>query len=160
MNLQAIDESRGTSPQIGAAIRFLSWVWLGLVVGVSFVATPVKFTADSLSRPVALDVGRATFQLLNRLEWVLVLGLIALAWQAWREASRPRFDIALVAAVAAIVALQTIWLLPALNDRVATIIAGSEPPSSPLHTIFGAFEVTKVTMLAVIGARFGVGRPD
>ena len=42
---------------------------------------PFKFTADSLTRPVALDVGRATFHALAYLEWALivVLGVVEVA---------------------------------------------------------------------------------
>ena len=49
-------------------IRFIAYVWLGLVLGVSFLATPVKFRAKSLTRPVALDVGRTTFHAFGKLE--------------------------------------------------------------------------------------------
>jgi len=136
-------------------IRFWTWMWMGLVIGVSFVATPVKFTAESLTRPVALDVGRATFQLLNRIEWVLVIGLVALVWRTLRTSADHRFDHVLVALVTLIVISQTVWLLPALNDRVAMIIAGNEPPPSMLHTVFGVLEVTKVLTLGAIGWRSG-----
>ena len=39
--------------------------WLGILIGISFIATPVKFQAASLTRPVALDIGRATRRLCN-----------------------------------------------------------------------------------------------
>jgi len=55
---------RATVVGAAAMVRPLAWVWMGIVIGVSFLATPVKFTADSLTRPVALDVGRATFHAL------------------------------------------------------------------------------------------------
>ena len=41
---------------------------LGLLIGVSFLATPVKFRAASLDLPVALDVGRVTFELFSKVE--------------------------------------------------------------------------------------------
>lgn len=154
-----------------AAIRVLSLVWLGLVVGVSFVATPIKFSVGSLTRPVALEVGRATFHLLNRIELVLVLIMVAMAWWATATAtagrsarpigrpagSRPRLAVVpvLVAVVVTIVALQTVWLLPRLDERVAMIVAGNEPPPSLLHTIFGGLEVIKVATLGLLGHRAG-----
>jgi hypothetical protein len=64
-----------------AMIRPLAWVWMGIVIGVSFLATPIKFTADSLTRPVALDVGRATFNALGYLELALTVTLAALIWR-------------------------------------------------------------------------------
>ena len=44
------------------AVTLLAWLWAGLVLGVSFVATPVKFLAPSLSLADALAVGRVTFE--------------------------------------------------------------------------------------------------
>ena len=57
-------------------IRFVAYAWFGLVVGVSFLATPIKFRAQSLTLPVALDVGRTTFHAMTRLEWLLTLALL------------------------------------------------------------------------------------
>ena len=50
-------------------------LWAGLTLGVAFLATPAKFLAPSLSLTVALDVGRQTFHLYNRVEIGLLLGL-------------------------------------------------------------------------------------
>lgn len=138
-------------------MQFVAWVWLGLVVGISFVATPVKFTADSLTRPVALDVGRATFHALNRIEWALALIVVVLLWRAAGRTSRAptRPDLMLAGVIVAIVMLQTLWLLPELDARVAMIIAGDEPPPSVLHTLFGVVEIIKVVALGVLGHRSG-----
>lgn len=133
-------------------IRPLAWVWMGIVIGVSFLATPVKFTAASLSRPVALDVGRATFHALNYLEWALTIALAALIWHAMANADRPsRRALAAAGVIAAAIALQSAWLLPALDERVASIIAGTEPPPSHLHTVYGIVEITKVIALGLLG---------
>ena len=113
-------------------IRPLALVWMGIVIGVSFLATPVKFTADSLTRPVALDVGRATFHALAYLEWVLAALLAVLIW---RTATH-----------------QSAWLQPELDERVASIIAGIEPPPSHLHTVYGIVEVAKVAALGLLAA--------
>lgn len=53
------------------AILMLASAWAGFLAGVSFLATPVKFLAPSLTLPVALDVGRQTFFAFNRSEIVL-----------------------------------------------------------------------------------------
>ncbi|MCB0995174.1 MAG: DUF4149 domain-containing protein [Acidimicrobiales bacterium] len=143
------------TPMAGGAamVRPLAWVWMGIVIGVSFLATPVKFTADSLTRPVALDVGRATFHALAYLEWSLVAVAAALSWHATARGhhlSRRALTAAAVIVVA--LALQSAWLLPALDERVASIIAGTEPPPSHLHTLYGVVEITKVAALGLLGA--------
>jgi hypothetical protein len=136
-----------------AMIRPLAWVWMGIVIGVSFLATPIKFTADSLTRPVALDVGRATFNALGYLEWALTVTLAALIWRAMATRQRPSDrTLSAAALIAAVVVLQAVWLVPALDERVASIIAGTEPPPSHLHTFYGVAEVAKVAALGLLGA--------
>ena len=134
-------------------IRPLALVWMGIVIGVSFLATPVKFTADSLTRPVALDVGRATFHALAYLEWVLAGLLAGLIWRtATHQQSIGRRALTAAAVVAVAVVVQSAWLQPELDERVASIIAGIEPPPSHLHTVYGIVEVTKVVALGLLAA--------
>ncbi len=56
----------------------LALLWIGLLIGVSFLATPAKFLAASLTLPVALDVGRHTFAIFNRVEWLLAATFLVL----------------------------------------------------------------------------------
>ena len=134
-------------------IRPLALVWMGIVIGVSFLATPVKFTADSLTRPVALDVGRATFHALAYLEWVLTALLAVLIWRAaTHQQSIGRRALTAAAVVAVAVVVQSAWLQPELDERVASIIAGIEPPPSHLHTVYGIVEATKVIALGLLAA--------
>jgi hypothetical protein len=73
------------------------FIWAGLLLGVSFVATPAKFLAPSLPMTQALDVGRWTFHVLAWTEWGFVVAtavLIAIVWRSGRAgiglaASRP-----------------------------------------------------------------------
>lgn len=129
---------------------FIAYLWLGLVLGVSFLATPIKFRAESLTLPVALDVGRVTFHAFGRVEWVLVVALaVAIGTQSETESA----DWFLPALVAAIVVAQAVWLIPRLDLRVEAVIAGTPPPPSRLHLIYVAFEATKAIALLLIGIR-------
>lgn len=130
-------------------IRFVAFVWLGLVLGVSFVATPAKFRAQSLTLPVALDVGRATFHAFGIVEWVMAAVLAASAVWA-RTALRPT-DWALMSLVAVIVLVQAVWLIPHLDIRVAAVIAGDPLPRSHLHSLYVGVEVIKALALFAIG---------
>jgi hypothetical protein len=109
---------------------------------VSFVATPVKFTAPSLDLPTALEVGRVTFRLLARIEWLLALVLLGFTW-----GSRLRLPWSAVV-VLAIVVVEATWLLPSLGSRTDAIRSGATPPDSNLHTVFIAAEVLKCIGLA------------
>src|SRR5690606_22365267 len=130
--------SRERSDAAVAVFAIVSLVWIGALLGVSFLATPVKFLAPSLTLPVALDVGRQTFHWYNRLE--LVFAALALASAAWRETpwrrlaarerrgasgapssagiATPPYGTLLAAFLTAAVALQGAVLLPLLDARV------------------------------------------
>jgi hypothetical protein len=73
-------------------------VWIGLLIGVSLLATPVKFRAPSLDLPVALDVGRHTFAAFNLVE-IFALVLLALAVIL---GNRTRLLLAALAGIAAV----------------------------------------------------------
>lgn len=127
----------------------LAFVWAGLVVGISFIEAPVKFTAPSLTLEVGLDVGRRVFQALNRAELVLALAGAGLAWVA-----RPRRGLwTALGIVWVALLLQTTWLLPALDARAALLIAGGQPEGSglPLHLLYGLAEGAKVLALLTAG---------
>ncbi len=121
-------------------------LWAGVGLGVAFVATPAKFLASSLSLPVALDVGRRTFQVYNWLDLVL-LGICALLAAA--GASR-RAALAL-SGPAAVILFQAFWLLPALDVRTLAVISGDAAPGSNLHSIYIVAEGLKLGWLLLAG---------
>lgn len=129
----------------------LAVFWIGLLVGVSFLATPAKFLAPSLSLPVALDVGRQTFAIFNKAEWLLAVALLAAVL------FRPRSSIVIAGCglLALFVILETAWLLPVLDQRVGSIIAGQQPSASSLHEVYIGMEVVKLLVLAVVACVMG-----
>ena len=133
------------------ALRFVSWVWLGLVIGVSLIATPAKFQAESLELEVALDVGRTTFGIFALVQWVLLIVLVLVALRAKKLGRLDNRHSTAVVAIAAILLTQAVWILPELNDRVAIVIAGDELPDSPIHFIFAVFEGAKLLALGLLG---------
>lgn len=125
----------------------LALIWTGLSLGVAFLATPAKFLAPSLSLPAALDVGRHTFRVCNRVELALCVMLIVLAvWAARRD----RWMLAFALPVA-LVLLQTAWLIPSLDARVGLVLQGQNPPPSSLHLVYVVIEACKTLWLASLG---------
>ena len=128
-----------------AAYFAAAMLWLGLLIGVAFLATPVKFMAPSLSLPVALDVGRYTFYVFNKVEWVLAVVLVVApsgGGMVW-----PRL---LAVAAGIVMVVETVWMLPLLDHRVGIIIAGRTPPASDLHVLYIVMEVAKALLLGSI----------
>lgn len=146
----AIDSDRfiGRQKRSGnAALAFVTLFWLGLLCGVSFLATPVKFQAPSLDLPTALEVGRVTFALLARVEWLMVIllaGSLALG-----SLTRPRLILA--TGLLFIVALQSLWLLPVLDARIEAIVASNPTAPTYHHMLYAVTEVAKAVLLGVLG---------
>ena len=125
------------------AFPILTAVWAGTIIGVSLIATPVKFQAPSLSMPVALEIGRYTFRLFTNLELGFLIAAIVIAWLARTR----RITACVLAAVAIIVLLQRYWLLPELDRRVSQILAGSPVVFSHSHWMYAALDVFKPALL-------------
>lgn len=129
-----------------AAAAFVAILWLGMLLGVSFIATPVKFEAPSLSLPVALEIGRATFSLFSRIEWGTAL-LLILSLLACR---RRTLSGLLAAGLVAILIAETFWLLPILDARVEAIISGVPAPAGWHHVAYIGIEIIKAAALVAL----------
>jgi hypothetical protein len=127
-----------------------AWVcftWLGMTAGISLLATPVRFTAPTVTRAIALDVGRVVFTALNKAELVALIILLIVV----RTSGRARSWWPVCGALALIMLLQSVWLLPALAERASLIVAGIEPAPSSLHGIYASVELAKLALLASSG---------
>ena len=138
--------TRSTDPFADAVTAFVSLAWLGALLGVSFLATPVKFQAPSLDLAVALDVGRVTFAAFSKVEW----GMATLLGIAVFFPRAPRAEIALSVAAMLVVAVQALWLLPVLDARVEAIIAGQSLPASMHHMLYAVLEAAKALTLVAV----------
>jgi hypothetical protein len=126
----------------------IPFIWVGLVAGLSFVETPLKFRAPGITLPLGLGIGRLVFYALNKIE--LVLAVVLIGTFILRSPANSKIFIA-TGIVAAILLLQTFWMLPVLDARAIAVIEGTNEPGSPVHIIYIAAEVIKLITLAVLG---------
>ena len=113
------------------------------------IATPVRFTAASITRPVALDVGRVVFAALNKAELIALVLLLVIV----RVSDRTRELWAWCSILVLIVLAQGVWLIPELASRTDIILAGGEPPPSYAHAVYSSLELTKIGLLLFLGIR-------
>jgi hypothetical protein len=125
----------------------ISLIWLGMILGISFLQAPLTFRAPSVTLEIGLDIGRLVFGVFNKVEWALALATAILVVIV-RQKDRL---LILLAVVWSSLALQTFWLLPILNNRVELILQGQTPAPSYVHTIYVVLEVLKAVALAVYG---------
>lgn len=140
------------SQRIRNALLNPAWVcftWLGMTIGISLIATPARFTAESVTRPVALDVGRVVFAAFNKAELLVVILLLIVV----RASGRSRALWAWCSALILIVLAQGVWLIPELAARTDIILTGGEPAASPAHAIYSTLELVKIGILLFVGFR-------
>ncbi|MBS1905994.1 MAG: hypothetical protein JST33_05375 [Actinobacteria bacterium] len=119
-------------------------VWIGLIGGLSFIETPLKFLAPGITLPLGLGIGRLVFNALSIAGVVLLVALIVLGLLAPREDRRGWI---LIGAVLVVSAIQDLGIRPALNARSDIIIGGGDPGPSWLHYGYIAAELVLLALL-------------
>lgn len=128
----------------------VTFIWVGLVLGISFLEAWLKFKAPGVTIAIGLGIGRLVFSALNRLEWLLAL-VLAVITITQKELSLLSVGNVMLSIIAAILIIQTVWLLPALDARAQKVIDNQQVASSRLHLIFIAAELIKVGLLFTVG---------
>jgi len=128
----------------------VTFVWLGMVLAISFLEAPLKFRAPGVTLPIGLGIGRLVFLVLNTVECVLAVVLVvallvdgprALGW--WWPA---------LAVVTLLV--QVALVRPRLKRRTDAVLASDDPgsvPRSNAHHWYIVTEGTKVIGLVATG---------
>jgi len=135
-----------TTTQQPVAIACL-FTWIGFVCAISFMEAWLKFRAPGVTLPVGLGIGRLVFGALNKVEWVFAL-VVCVSAVIYGKSVFTVPNIALLVIVI-ILALQTLWLLPALDARVELHIQHKPVGSSSLHFWFVGAELIKVIALFI-----------
>jgi hypothetical protein len=123
------------------------FVWLGMVLAISFIETPLKFRAPGVTLQIGLGIGRLVFRALNACE--LALGAVVAACFA---VTPPSIGIAVAAAVAVVALLaQVLAVRPQLTRRSDAVLAGGQGPRSRAHWVYVGLEIVKVVALLIAG---------
>lgn len=133
-----------TSAALSGAATFL---WLGMVLAISFLETPLKFRAPGVTVPIGLGIGRIVFRALNSAEAVLAAVVVV----AVAVGTPPVPVIVFTATAAALLTGQLTLIRPRLNRRSDRVLAGEELPRSAAHLVYIAFEAVKVLALFGLG---------
>jgi hypothetical protein len=124
------------------------FVWLGMVLAISFLETPLKFRAPGITLPLGLGIGRLVFRVLNLAE----VGLAILAAAACLSVQPDRVAWVLLGAAWLLLVVQVVVVRRSLDRRVSLIVAGQTPPPSRGHLVYIVLELVKVILLAALGA--------
>jgi hypothetical protein len=132
-----------TGPAVVTAVMF---VWVGMVLAISFLEAPLKFRAPDVTLRIGLGIGRLVFRALNATEAVLaVVVLVALA--VYPPARAP---VAPAVAIGVLV-VQLLLVRPRLTRRSNAVLAGQDASRSHIHHAYVVLEAIKVIALLVGG---------
>jgi hypothetical protein len=122
----------------------LMFVWLGMVLAVSFLEAPLKFRAPGVTLPIGLGIGRLVFRALNSAESFLAVGILT-----GLAVGRPPIGVIVASAVVFIALVaQLLGVRPRLARRSDAVLAGQNAPRSRTHYAYVALEEVKVIALA------------
>ena len=134
------------SPLLSLSVA-VTFVWLGMVLAISFLEAPLKFRVPEVTIRIGLAIGRRVFRALNVIELILAATLaLAISIDA------PTTGIATCAAAAILVLLaQVVVVRPVLTRRSDRVLAGEDAPRSVAHYGYVALEGVKVVALVTTG---------
>ncbi|GAA4118498.1 hypothetical protein [Enteractinococcus coprophilus] len=130
-------------------------IWLGLIIGISFIEAPLKFTAPGITIPLGLGIGRRVFLAMNITEVLLgILLLIALIsmWRDHRHQELPNFHkMQLYSFVAlALLLIKTAVIRPLLAAHTDRVLAGTFEGGSTAHYYYIGVEAVLVIVLLLL----------
>ena len=131
------------------------FVWLGMILAISFLEAPLKFRAPGVTHVIGLGIGRLVFRALNAVESVFALA-VALAVASGEDAVGAAAVTGCAIAVAALIG-ELALVRPRLKRRSDLVLAGHTGTRSQAHYAYVAFEVVKVLGLIVGGAALLAG---
>ena len=125
----------------------LTFVWLGMVLAISFLEAPLKFRAPGVTLQIGLSIGRLVFRALNSAEVLIAVGIaVALGLSSPRVGTVMAFAIAAGALI-----VQLAGVRPRLTRRSDAVLAGENAPRSHAHYVYVGLEAIKIVALIVGG---------
>lgn len=121
-----------------AMMLVLPAIWIGLIIGISFIEAPLKFTAPGITIPLGLGIGRRVFLAMNvtevALAIVLLIALISLRRSNKLQAISNFSTIRIYTFISvAMLVLKTAIIRPLLAVETEAVLAGTSAGGSATH---------------------------
>src|SRR5699024_8603500 len=113
-------------------------IWIGLIIGISFIEAPLKFTAPGITIPLGLGIGRRVFLAMNIVEVVVAIVLLIALLSMSRSNTRGGIEhfsakrVSTISAVAMLV-LKTAITRPLLAVESDAVLARTSEGGSATH---------------------------
>lgn len=139
-----------SNKNIAILIISLTFIWVGLLSGISFLEAPLKFNAPGITLELGLGIGKLVFGALTKIEMIIsiLLGTSLIIIQT-KKRQWVYFAIPIT-----IVIIDNFYLMPILDARIDMITNGIKPPISNAHWTYVILEIIKLLSLIVAGIKF------
>lgn len=133
-----------TGRAVAIAVTF---VWLGMVMAISFLEAPLKFRAPNVTLQIGLGIGRLVFRALNVMEVIFAAVVVAILVIG----PTPAGLAVAFAVVLTTLAAQLAAVRPRLTRRSDQVLAGLDGPRSQAHYLYVGLEAVKAVALVAAG---------
>jgi hypothetical protein len=135
-----------------AAASMIAAIWIGLILGVSFYAASIKFTAPGVGREQLLSIGQVTFQ---GLTWIELAAFVLLLLTSWSQLTRG--VIKSISMLCLLLLVQKVIVQPILDTAINQTIAGESVDTTVLHFIYGGIDCVKLVVLFLLSLLLRAG---
>jgi len=118
-----------------------------MLLGISFLEAPLKFQVPNITMKTAVGVGQVVFRALNKVEIAFSAITLTMLYVNKQDFNPSHIIILLV--IVFVIIIQSIYLLPVLDERATQILNGENPESSYYHLYYVICEVMKVVLLII-----------
>lgn len=125
---------------------FLPAMWLGLIIGISLIEAPLKFTAPGITIPLGLGIGRRVFLAMNIVEVIFAVVLITTLVRLLGRPSRHKLWM-LSIVISLVLAVKILVIRPILNIRTDAVLAGNFEGGSTTHYFYIAADAALIILL-------------
>lgn len=144
-----------------AMMLILPAIWIGLIIGISFIEAPLKFTAPGITIPLGLGIGRRVFLAMNIVEVIVAIVLLIALVSMWRSNKRQAITnfsaMRLYTFIAVgMLVLKTAIIRPLLAVETDAVLAGTSEGGSPTHYYYIGVEAIlfiALVLLAITAVR-------
>lgn len=107
-------------------------IWMGLLMGISFIEAPLKFMAPGITIPLGLGIGQLVFTAMNYVEIVLFAVLVL---SSVKRGVDRRFW-TLIGGLGVVLLAKVALIRPLLSKRTDAVVAGLEAGGSMTHYFY------------------------
>lgn len=128
------------------------FIWIGFVCSISFMESWLKFQAPGVTINLGVGIGRIIFNALNKVELAMAFIVLASLLYGRRRMLDLSSQYGLIIALS-VLAIQTLWFLPVMDERATLRLAGASVETSYLHFYYVGSEIIKIFGLTLFGIK-------